>query len=105
MDYFEGVRLFDKPLFDLNAVRHFLHNMQDRYDQGFKRLWPEKKYNLFERFVISHKGCGTYIKLIIIDTAMENPQQQNEPERKLVKATSESEQKEFPKLRVIRGRR
>jgi hypothetical protein len=103
MDYFEGVRLFDKPLFDQNAIRHFIYNMQERFDQRFKRLWSEKYYNLLERFVVSHRSCGTYIKLILINTEYDE-EPEKEPEKVLVKGNPELATK-APELRVIRGRR
>lgn len=103
MDYFETVRLFDKPMFDGNAIRHFIHNMQDRFDQRFKRLWNENYYNLLERFINSHRSCGTYVKLILINTELEEPSKE-EPDSVLVKGTPELLNKK-PELRVVRGRR
>lgn len=104
MVYLESVRLFDKPLFDINAIRHFVHNMQDRYDQKFKRLWPEKYYHLYERFIISQKSCGLYIKLILVDSSQEESVEP-EPERILVPGGPEFKQSEPPTLKLIRTRR
>lgn len=64
-NYFEGLRLFDKPLFDINAIRHMLFNMQDRYDQKIKRLWTEQQFQLYEKFIHTHKMCGIYVRLMI----------------------------------------
>lgn len=63
MDYFDQCRLFDRPMFDFNAVRHFVFNLQNRYDQATKPLWTAKKFELYQRFVIDHRHCGPYIKL------------------------------------------
>ena len=45
MDYFDSCRLFDRPMFEMQAIRHFIFNMQDRFDQigAGKRLWPEHR--------------------------------------------------------------
>ena len=104
MDYFEGVRLFDKPLFDQNAIRHFVHNMQDRFDQRLRRLWSEKYYNLIERFIISHKSCGTYVKLILVNSEFDEPPEM-EPEMVVVKGSPEITTNKPVELKVIRGRR
>lgn len=105
MNYFDAVRLFDKPLFDQNALRHFIYNMQDRYDQKFKRLWSEKYYNLLERFIVSHKACGTYAKLILVNTDFDEEPEEL-PEKINVKGSPELEPAAIPpKLHVIRGRR
>ena len=105
MLYIESVRLLDKPLFDMNAIRHFIHNMQDRYDQKFKRLWPESSYHLFERFILSHKSCGIYVKLVLVDPEQEE-QVPQEPEKILVHGGPELKTQETPpNLKLIRGRR
>lgn len=63
--YLESLRLFDKPLFDINAIRHMLFNMQDKYDQKIKRLWTEQQFQLYEKFMLTHKMCGIYVKLVV----------------------------------------
>jgi hypothetical protein len=65
MDYFDNCRLFDRPMFEFNAIKNFLYQMRERYDQIYvgKRLWSEKQYHLFEKFVIEHRNCGLYLKL------------------------------------------
>lgn len=63
MDYFDQCRLFDRPLFDLNAVRHFVFNLQDRYNLVTKPLWSPKKFELYQKFIIDHRSCGVYVKL------------------------------------------
>src|SRR3990167_20378 len=63
MDYFDQCRLFDRPMFDLNAIRHFVFNMQDRYDQVTKPLWSAKKFELYQKFIIEHRHCGLFIRL------------------------------------------
>lgn len=61
--YFDNCRLFDKPMFDFNAVRHFINNMQNRYDQVTRPLWTPKKYDLLQKFVVEHRHCGVFIQL------------------------------------------
>jgi hypothetical protein len=43
LDYFDNCGLFDKPIFDINAIRNILRTMQDKFEQVKKRLWHEKK--------------------------------------------------------------
>jgi len=104
MDYFEAVRLFDKPMFDFNAIRHFMHNMQDRYDQRMKRLWEEKTYSLIERFILTHKSCGVYVKLILVNPEFDQPPKA-EPDSVIVPKTLNDTQKPIPPLKVVRSRR
>lgn len=101
MTYFETVRLFDRPMFDLNAIRNFLHNMQDRYDQKFKRLWSEKQYNLIERFILGHKICGTYVKLIVINSKFDTTPEIPAP-KIVIKATPITDTFEPPQLKLIK---
>lgn len=63
LDYFEQLRLYDRPLFDYNAVRHVVINLQDRYSLGGRPLWMPKKFDLYQKFVINHRHCGVYLKL------------------------------------------
>lgn len=72
MDYFESLKLFDRPLLDLNSIRHLVYNLQDRYDQVIRKLWTEHKYHLIEKFVHEHKQCGLYAKLIVVMDIMDN---------------------------------
>lgn len=68
MDYLEGCKLFDKQLFDANGVRNVISYLQNKFDQGIKRLWSEKEFTLFQKFILDHKLCGIYLKLILINT-------------------------------------
>lgn len=69
MDYLENCRLFDRPMFEYSPIAHFIKNMQDRYDQiaTGRRLWSEKQYNLYLKFIAEHRLCGIYIKLVLLD--------------------------------------
>lgn len=71
MDYFEKCRLFDRPMFEYSSITHFIKNMQDKFDQISigKKLWSEKHYHLFQKFLADHRLCGAYVKLIIENTA------------------------------------
>ncbi len=84
MDYLEAVRLFDKPLFDFNAVRNLIFKLQENYDQGLKRLWTEKNFHLYQKFILDHKMCGTYIKLSLVP--LEYDQEQIKEEKIFIKA-------------------
>jgi len=66
MDYFEALKLFDRPMLDQNAIRHLVYNLQDRFDQKFKRIWTDHEYHLLERFMQMHKPCGMYAQLILV---------------------------------------
>jgi len=102
MDYFDGVRLFDKPSFDLNNIRHILYNLQNKYDQGTKRIWSESKYRLYEKFLLRHKDCGNYIKL-----SLSNDNVKNEEEEDIVYKVHGTPEPIItpPKFKIIRGRR
>jgi hypothetical protein len=65
-DYFDAVKLFDRPMLDQNAIRHLIYNLQDRFDQKFKRIWTDHEYHLIERFLQMHKPCGLYAQLIMV---------------------------------------
>lgn len=65
MDFLDGIELFDKPLLDYNAVRHVIFNLQDRFSYKTKKIWSEKMFLLYQKFVIDHKGCGLFIDLEI----------------------------------------
>jgi len=67
MDFLDRMQLFDKHIMNYNAVRHLIHNMQDKFDMPNKRLWSEKMFVLYQKFVIDHKNCGIFIKLQLPD--------------------------------------
>lgn len=72
IDYFEAVKLFDRPMLDQNAIRHLIYNLQERFDQKFKRLWTDHEYHLLERFMQMHKPCGLYAQLVMVQEEL-NP--------------------------------
>lgn len=71
--YLEGVRLLDRPLVDLNAVRNLVYRMQAKFDQRLSKLWSEKEFHCIERFMHMHKSCGLYMKLEICGQLVEVP--------------------------------
>lgn len=77
-DYFEAVKLFDRPMLDQNAIRHLIYNLQDRFDQKFKRMWTDHEYHLLERFMQMHKPCGLYAQLIMVQEDSKQPQVDND---------------------------
>lgn len=63
MDYFDSLQLFDQPLLNTNAIRHFIFKMQDTFLLPGRKLWSEKMFNLYQKFVIDHKNCGLRLQL------------------------------------------
>jgi hypothetical protein len=103
MNYLDQCRLFDKPTFEYNSVRHFIFNMQDRFDQNFKRLWPEKRFELLQKFTIDHRHCGIYIKLVLVDPKI--IVEPDEPKGILIPGSKMiDESVPTHSLRVVRGR-
>jgi hypothetical protein len=73
MNYFDAVKLFDRPMLDQNAIRHLIYHLQDRFDQKFKRMWNDHEYHLLERFIQMHKPCGLYVQLIMVQDSGLSP--------------------------------
>lgn len=66
ISYFDAVKLFDRPMLDQNSIRHLIYNIQERYDQKFKRIWTDHEFHILERFMHMHKSCGLYAQLILV---------------------------------------
>ena len=75
MDYLDTMQLFDRVMLDYNATRHFVFKMQDKFKTVTNKLWTEKMFLLYQKFVIDHKNCG-----IFIDLKLSDDQQTNETE-------------------------
>lgn len=75
MDYFDQCRLFDKAMFDLNSIRHFVHNLNERFDQVARPLWTPKKYELYQKFIIEHRHCGLILKLTLPEESVVEPEE------------------------------
>lgn len=88
MDYFEGCRLYDKPMYDFNAVRNFLQSMQNRFNQVTKPLWAKKDTDLYQNFVMLHRACGVYICLELVSKSEQ--QAEEEPEKIEIKSTKQN---------------
>lgn len=104
MDYLDAIGLFDRPMMDINAIRHLVFNLQDRYDQKVRRLWTEREFSCIERFIHMHKPCGLYAQIIVVPSEIDVP---DEPEEQscIVKGTKVIEKAERkPELKLIRGR-
>lgn len=102
MNYFDQCLLFDRPMFDLNAVRHFIFNIQDKFSLVTKPVWSVKQFEMYQKYVIDHKHCGVYIKLKLPATGtskFSKPTSSIEKDVVLIKKSSESLSK---KLRLIR---
>lgn len=105
MDYLENVRLFDRPMFDANAIRHFIYYIQEKFPQGYRPMWEVKQFRLFEKFIIDHKMCGTYIKLLVTDT-LEDSNIELESKSVYIRSEEKTEKPQNnPNLKLIRGRR
>lgn len=91
MDYIDCCRLFDKPLLEFNAIRHFIYNLHDRFDQVLKPLWMPKSFELYQKFVINHRHCGLYIKLELPEENIEK-----------TSSTQNSLNSSYLKLRLIK---
>jgi hypothetical protein len=74
INYLDAVKLFDRPMLDQNAIRHLVYNLQDRFDQKFKRMWTDHEYHLLERFIQMHKPCGLYAQLVLVQDEDTVPQ-------------------------------
>ena len=105
VEYLEAVQLFERPMIDNNALRHLIYNLQDRFDQKVRRLWSERYYNLLERYMVMHRPCGTYARLLILPEEESNGVS-DEDARAFVRGTPESKKQPFaPQLQLVRSRR
>lgn len=106
MDYLDSCRLFDRPMFDYNSIRHFIFNLREKFDQPTRRLWSEKKFEIYQKFTIDHRHCGLYIKLSLVNPQYEEPP--SEPKGILIPGSENSDNSDnsdkLHKLRIIRGR-
>ncbi|HVI40814.1 MAG TPA: hypothetical protein VM577_09150 [Anaerovoracaceae bacterium] len=103
MDYLDTCRLFDRPIFDYNAIRHFIFYVRDKFDQPMKRLWSEKKFELYQKFIIDHRHCGLYVKLVMVSPELASPPE--EPKGIMIPGGKQPEQTQVHGLKVIRGRK
>lgn len=103
-DYFEGCRLFDKPMYDFNAARNFLQTMQSRFDQPGRPLWSKKNIDLYQNFAINHRSCGLYIKLALVDSRQDSQNSDFDTKALTVKG-SQDRPTEAPVLKLVRSRR
>lgn len=100
MDYLDNCELFSKAALDFNAIRHILQNMQNKFDQvvSSRHLWSEQKIQLFQKFLLEHKSCGLYLKLLLTQ------EESKQLEEKQIKIVAKSNIKKTKvKLNKIRG--
>lgn len=88
MDYLDNCQLFDKTILEYNSIRHFVLNMQDRYDQVVKKLWTEKQFRLYQKFTIDHRDCGLFLKLNLIEEPNENQPNSQSISAKIIETNS-----------------
>jgi hypothetical protein len=104
MDYLDAVKLFDRPMIDQNAVRNFIYNLQNKFDQKIRRLWTDHEYHLIERFIIMHKNCGIYCQLILVSEELDD--EEDDQISFVIRGTPQREEiYKPPNLKVVRGRK
>ena len=64
--HLDSLRLFEKPIININTVRHVLFNIKNKYDYVTRPIWTEQEFKTLEQFTIEHKKCGLYLKLGLI---------------------------------------
>ena len=67
MNYLDSMQLFDRVMMDYNSIRHFIFNMQSKFELPTQKLWNEKMFLLYQKFVIDHKSCGLFVDLKLFD--------------------------------------
>lgn len=95
IEYFENLRLFDRPIMDQNAIRHLLFNLQNKFYQKMRPMWTETKFRTLEKYLQMHKMCGVYARLILV---------QEEQESQIIKEKEEPSiyiKAERPKLKLV----
>lgn len=104
MKYLDGCRLFDRPLFDHNGIRHCLFNLRDQYDQITKPLWSEKRFHSLEKFTIEHRHCGLLLKTILAPTqVVESASPDEEIFIPGAGQSSETNTNKVAKLKLLKG--
>ena len=104
VDYLEAVRLFERPMIDYNAIRNLVYKLQDTFDQKVKRLWSERDYNIIERFIVMHRSCGLYSRLVCVQKSADKVSEP-EPHSFVIRASNTSSiDEEIPKTKIARGR-
>lgn len=95
INYLEQCRLFDKPAFELNAVKHIIYNIQNKYSLTVRPIWSQNKFDLYQKFVIDHRLCGVYLRLALPESLPEKSQDKSEISIKKAPVN----------LKLIKGRR
>jgi hypothetical protein len=102
MDYFDSCRLFDKRIYELSAIKHFIYNMQEKFDQSAGRpLWSVKDFTNYEKFIMEHRHCGCYVRL-----DYEQEEKPLDEKSVFIPALSSQMSEDLPKvnLKLIKGR-
>lgn len=66
MNYFDQLYLFDRPLSNYNTIRHFIYNINNRFNLVTKPFWSPSYFNLIENFILQHKLCGVFVRLELL---------------------------------------
>jgi len=101
LEYFENIRLFDRPVMDINAIRHIIFNLQEKYPQGTKKIWTESEFRSLEKYILMHKMCGIYARLILGFEEDDESEDVKIP----IKGLPEIQNHRKPKLKLVRGKR
>lgn len=101
IEYLDSCDLFNRPIFDYNGARNFIFFLQKNFDQVSRPLWPAKKFELYQKFVIDHRNCGIFIRLDLEDIRREKVEFIIKQET----TVEETKKPDLKKLTLIRGRR
>lgn len=77
MNYLDNCKMFDKPLYDYNAIRNFLSRFRQKFESPLAPVWIERKYNAYQKFAIDHKNCGLVLRLSIQKPEVNNDSEKN----------------------------
>jgi hypothetical protein len=72
MAYLDGCKLFDKPLFDFNAIRNFISIFRQKFELPISPVWIERRMLRYHKFLIDHKDCGLFLKLELAENIKNN---------------------------------
>lgn len=67
MDYFDNLRLFDRPLFEWNAILNVIYNLENKFSQVTKPTFLPKQKERIQKYLQQHRSCGVYLKLALAD--------------------------------------
>ena len=87
LDYLDKCSLYDSPVTNYNAIKNILLNINNKYLYANKKIWSEKEFYKYRKFVSDHKECGLYLRLILSDLPFIDNTNQMKEKRILIKNT------------------